>query len=126
VNGRSNQSLYRRSQETDFFLLHEIARRGIHVEETLNVVIRPLDAMRQRQEMFHIRNNREQRLSNTVGRRLEFQLRFLMGLLDRCEADNARIQNEITLVSLRPKARSGMCSSRQQAFNVAAQENSKI
>lgn len=106
-------------------------RHGIHVKETLHAATRSLDAIRQHQEMFHnttkhVSDSREQRLSNIFGRRLEFQLRFLMGLLDRCEANNARIQNEITLVSLRRKTRSDMCSSRQQALNVAAQGSSKI
>lgn len=35
-----------------------------------------------------------------VGSRFEFQHAFLQGLLDRSEANNARIQNEITLVRL--------------------------
>lgn len=104
----------RRSHETDYVLLHEIARHGVHVKETLSVAIRSLNATRQCQETFRrntdkIRGSNEHRRWDKVGSRLEFQLRFLQGLLDRSEASNARIQNEITL-----------------AFNVAAQGDSKI
>lgn len=104
----------RRSQEIDYFLLHEIARHAVHVSETLNVTIQSLDAIRQHHERF--RTNTDLALSNNgrrrwdkVGSRFEFQLRFLQGLLQRSEANNARIQNEITL-----------------AFNAAAQRDSKI
>lgn len=50
-----------------------------------------------------------------VGSRFEFQLRFLEGLLQRSEVNNARIQNEITLVRLDYK---GGYAVRHQAYNI--------
>ena len=47
-----------------------------------------------------VRNNNVRGRWDTVGSHYEFQLRFLQGLLERSEANNARIQNEITLVGL--------------------------
>lgn len=76
----------------------------MHVSETLSVAIRSLDAMQHHHEWF--RANRDLGRSKNgcrgwdkVGSRFEFQLGLLQGLLQRSEANNARIQNEITLVS---------------------------
>ncbi|KAF1345612.1 purine and uridine phosphorylase [Lizonia empirigonia] len=104
----------RRSLETDYFLLHEIARHGVHVSETLSVAIRSLDAMQHHHERFRAdsnlaRSKNGRRRWDKVGSRFEFQLGLLQGLLQRSEANNARIQNEITL-----------------AFNAAAQRDSKV
>ncbi|KAL1598074.1 hypothetical protein SLS59_007084 [Nothophoma quercina] len=92
----------RRSQETDYVLLHEIARHGVHVSETLIVAVRSLGAIRQHHDKFTtekhlVSGNRKRRSWNAVGDDLEFQLRFLEGLMERSQANNARIQNEITL-----------------------------
>lgn len=91
--------------ETDYFLLHEIARHGVHVSETLSVAIQSLDAMQHHHKQFRtnsaltcIENGRGR--WDKVGSLFEFQLGLLRGLLQRSEANNARIQNEITLVSL--------------------------
>ncbi|CAI6342361.1 unnamed protein product [Periconia digitata] len=104
----------RRAQETDYFLLHEIARHGVHVSETLRVAIQSLDAIMQHHEKFRMNvslshGKNQHSCWDKVESRLAFQLRFLQGLLERSEANNARIQNEITL-----------------AFNTAAQADSKI
>ncbi|KAF2866232.1 hypothetical protein BDV95DRAFT_585185 [Massariosphaeria phaeospora] len=114
VRNHISQWEARRSQEIDYFLLHEIARHGVHVSETLNVAIRSLDATQRHHERFSTnndlaRNNNGHRHWDKVGSQFEFQVRFLQGLLQRSEANNARIQNEITL-----------------AFNVAAQRDSKV
>ncbi|KAF2624913.1 hypothetical protein BU25DRAFT_460743 [Macroventuria anomochaeta] len=45
VRNHISQYEARRSQETDYFLLHEIARHGVDVSETLSVVTQSLDAM---------------------------------------------------------------------------------
>lgn len=105
AHGTDAESWQRRSQETDYVLLHEIARHGIHVRETLSVAVRSLGAVQQHHEKFTIQKNlvgenSKRRSWNAVGDHLEFQLRFLEGLVERSEASNARIQNEITLVSL--------------------------
>jgi hypothetical protein len=89
--------------ETDYFLLHEIARHGVHVSETLSVAIRSLDAMQHHHERFRANSDlagskNGRRGWDKVGNRFEFQLGLLQGLLQRSEANNARIQNEITLV----------------------------
>lgn len=95
----------RRSLETDYFLLHEIARHGLHVSETLSVAIRSLHAVQRHHEQFRAegdldRSKNGRRDWDKIGSRFEFQLGILQGLLQRSEANNARIQNEITLVSL--------------------------
>ncbi|OAL48772.1 hypothetical protein IQ07DRAFT_645530 [Pyrenochaeta sp. DS3sAY3a] len=104
----------RRSQETDYFLLHEIARHGVHVNETLSVAARSLGALRQYHDVFlknlsHGGNKPKIKTWDTVGSRLRFQLDLLQNLNERSVANNARIQNEITL-----------------AFNAAAQRDSMI
>jgi hypothetical protein len=91
--------------ETDYFLLHEIARHGLHVSETLSVAIQSLDAIQQHHKQFHANSTLDCSKSirgrwDKVGSRFEFQLDLLRSLLQRSEANNARIQNEITLVSL--------------------------
>jgi hypothetical protein len=95
----------RRSQETDYVLLHEIARHGVHVSETLSVAVRSLGAVRQHHKKFtterYLDGRKGKRRSwDALGDHLEFQLRFLEGLVERSQANTARIQNEITLVSL--------------------------
>ncbi|KAF2631393.1 hypothetical protein BU25DRAFT_454846 [Macroventuria anomochaeta] len=47
----------RRLVDTDYFLLHEIARHGVHVSETLSVAIRSLDAMQHHHERFRANND---------------------------------------------------------------------
>ncbi|KAF2829005.1 purine and uridine phosphorylase [Ophiobolus disseminans] len=96
----------RRTQETDYVLLHEIARHGVHVNETLKVAARSLSSIRQHHERSRIEIDRlcsknKRRRWDTVGEHLEFQLRFLEGLTERSQANNARIQNEITLEAAR-------------------------
>jgi hypothetical protein len=90
--------------EIDYFLLHEIARHGVHVSKTLSVATRSLDAMQHHHERFcansgitHRKNGR--RRWDKVGSRFESQLGLLQGLFQRSEANNARNQNDITLVS---------------------------
>ncbi|KAE8873266.1 hypothetical protein PTNB73_02417 [Pyrenophora teres f. teres] len=102
VRNHISQWEARRSQETDYFLLHEVARHGVHVSETLNAAMRSLDAMQHHRERFHtanhfVRDSNGYKHWDKVRSRFEFQLRFLEGLLQRSEANNARIQNEITL-----------------------------
>ncbi|OAG08765.1 uncharacterized protein CC84DRAFT_1204042, partial [Paraphaeosphaeria sporulosa] len=114
VRNHISQWEARRSQEADYILLHEIARHGIHISETLSVAIRSLDAMQHHHAKFRtyndlVRSKKGCENWDRVGTHFEFQLRFLQGLFQRSEANNARIQNEITL-----------------AFNVAAQRDSRI
>ena len=90
--------------EIDYFLLHEIARHGVHVSETLSVATRSLDAMQHHHERFRAnsdltRSKNGRRRWDKVGSRFESHLSLLQSLLQRSEANNARIQNEITLVS---------------------------
>jgi hypothetical protein len=104
ASGSGAHSRQRRSQEADYFLLHEIARQGIHVSETLSVAVRSLDAMQHHHVRFReyndlIRSEKGRENWDRVGTRFEFQLRFLQSLLQRSEANDARTQNEITLVS---------------------------
>lgn len=84
--------------------MHEIARHGVHVSETLNVALQSLDAMQHHCERFRTVNgcvggSNACKRCDKVGSRFKLQLRFLQGLLQRSEANNVRIQNEITVVS---------------------------
>ncbi|KAK7191834.1 vegetative incompatibility protein HET-E-1 [Paraphaeosphaeria sporulosa] len=102
VRNHISQWEARRSQEADYILLHEIARHGIHISETLSVAIRSLDAMQHHHAKFRtyndlVRSKKGCENWDRVGTHFEFQLRFLQGLFQRSEANNARIQNEITL-----------------------------
>jgi hypothetical protein len=81
-----------------------MARHGVHVSETLSVAIRSLNAMQHHHERFDANSDLARSKNgptrwDKVGSRFEFQLGILQGLLQRSEANNARIQNEITLVS---------------------------
>lgn len=110
--------------------MHEIARHGVHVNETLSVAARSLGALRQYHDVFlknlsHGGSKPKIKTWDTVGNRLRFQLDLLENLNERSVANSARIQNEITLVSRRPILRKG-CSSLHQAFNAAAQRDSMI
>jgi hypothetical protein len=110
--------------------LHEIARHGVHVNETLKVAARSLSSIRQHHERSRVEidllsSKSKRRSWDTVGEHLEFQLRFLEGLAERSQANNARIQNEITLVSLWRYICLGSWLT-LQAFNAAAQRDSKI
>lgn len=92
----------------------------MHVSETINVAVRSLDAMQHHRERFHaakdlVRDSNACRRWDKVGSRFEFQLRFLEGLLQRSEANNARIQNEITLVGSAYKER---CAMSYLAYNI--------
>ena len=84
--------------------MHEIARHGVHVSETLSVAIQSLTAMQHHHERFGANRDLARSMNgltpwDIVGSRFEFQLGILRSLLQRSEANNARIQNEITLVS---------------------------
>jgi hypothetical protein len=130
-NSTDAETRQRRSQETDYVLLHEIARHAVHVSEMLSVAVRSLGAVRQHHHRFsterHLVDGKSKRRSwNAVGDHLDFQLRFLEGLVERSGANNARIQNEITLVSLRHGGCVSFPSSHQQAFNAAAWRDSRI
>lgn len=88
--------------------MHEIARHGVHVSETLGVAIRSLNAMGQ--HFRELRASFDLALSagkcerwDGVSSRLAFQLQFLENLLQRSSANNARIQNEIALVRQYPQ-----------------------
>ncbi|KAF1834781.1 hypothetical protein BDW02DRAFT_597908 [Decorospora gaudefroyi] len=86
----------RRTQEIDYVLLHEIARHGVHVNETLKVAARSLSSIRQHHERSRVEINlvgskNKRRSWDTVGEHLEFQVRFLEGLAERSQANNARI-----------------------------------
>jgi hypothetical protein len=68
------------------------------------MAIRSLDTMQHHHERFRtncdlVRSENGRRRWDKVGSRFEFQLGLPQGLLQRSEANNARIQNEITLVS---------------------------
>jgi hypothetical protein len=91
----------------------------VHVSETLKVAVRSLGAMQDHHERFRTSSdlacgNNGRRRWDKVESRFEFQLRFLQGLLQRSEANNARIQNEITLVSL---AHDGQYTMDSQAYD---------
>jgi hypothetical protein len=86
--------------ETDYTLLHEIARHGIHVSETLRVALASLDAIRLHHQKFQDTTELGRPVCwDRITGRFELQLQRLHGLYERSVANNARTQNEITLVS---------------------------
>lgn len=87
--------------------MHEIARHGVHVNETLSVAARSLGALRQYHDLYLKNVNQggsksKNKTWDTIGSRLRFQLDLLENLNERSVANNARIQNEITLVRCCP------------------------
>ncbi|KAF2022658.1 purine and uridine phosphorylase [Setomelanomma holmii] len=84
--------------ETDYARLHEIARHGVHVNETLSVAMRSLDNMVQQHREFCANANLPLNKGkcnrwNGISSRMSFQLQFLENLLQRSSANNAQIQN---------------------------------
>ncbi|KAH8723846.1 nucleoside phosphorylase domain-containing protein [Phaeosphaeriaceae sp. PMI808] len=95
----------RRSVEANYLLLHELARHSVHVNETLSVAIRSLDTIRQHHGGLRASIDLSLGKGNCnewdmVGNRLISQLHVLQNLLQRSSANNARIQNEITLFTV--------------------------
>ncbi|CAN9191717.1 unnamed protein product [Alternaria alternata] len=71
-------------------------------EEDAGNRLRSLARDRKTQQIDLVGSKNKRRRWDAVGEHLEFQLRFLEGLAERSQANNARIQNEITLVSSEP------------------------
>lgn len=98
-----------RHQDSDYPLLHEMARHMIHVSETLAVALESVEGLGKQQEHFMIKQSLCTSLWNSTQDHLQFQNRMLRSLLQRSESNKARLQNEITL-----------------AFNAAAQRDNEL
>jgi len=103
----SRWEAYSRYQEPNYPQLYELARHATHVSETLKVASRSMESIMQQGIDF---NNRLQARwksarvwheHDDTPNLLALQHQFLCGLLDRADSNKARIQNEISLVSIR-------------------------
>ncbi|OCK73236.1 purine and uridine phosphorylase, partial [Lepidopterella palustris CBS 459.81] len=87
-----------RLQEPDYGLLHEIARHAIHVSETLVVASESVKDLQRQQRDFMAKQSLSNGTWSTAHDPFQFPLRILQSLLSRSESNQARLQNEITLV----------------------------
>ena len=85
-------------QEPDYPLLHEIARHMIHVSETLAVASQSVKGLQQQHQDFITKHLQSKSSWNRIQNRFQFQQQILQSLLSRSKSNNARLQNEITLV----------------------------
>lgn len=92
-----------RHVEPDFPVLHDIARHAIHVSETLDVAIENISSMLRQYTSFSEDRSFQCAEEKTRFRRttqcFNFQMQTLKGLKARSASNQARMQNEITLVS---------------------------
>ena len=100
-------SSYNRSLESqptaDYPMLHETARHSIHSIETLEIAIECLLAMCQQHTLLYNLNSSKDKLHGVIHTKihqaLQFRLQVLRSLKARSQANEARLRNEITLVS---------------------------
>lgn len=96
------------SQRIDpgFPVLHDIARHAIHVSETLDVAIENMSSMiRQYRSVFEDKSYPLAHEKRAFARTLQcfnFQLQTFKSLKARSDSNQARMQNEITLVGAPP------------------------
>lgn len=83
--------------DTDFSQLHEISRHATHSKETLSVTSDSMNAMRQRHLDFHERSNNARWMATQ--QHISFQGQLIRNLKLRAQANQERLQSEITLVS---------------------------
>ncbi|KAG9198592.1 hypothetical protein G6514_009834 [Epicoccum nigrum] len=81
--------------DTDFSQLHEISRHATHSKETLSVTADSMDAMRQCYLNFHQLAN-DGRWTATQ-QQISFQGQLIRNLKLRAQANQERLQSEITL-----------------------------
>jgi hypothetical protein len=114
-----------RSQDPDYPLLHELARHGIHVSETLEVALQTLTGMIQQHDDYMSKLSVQGICQPShIHDRLLFQRGCLEAIFSRSKSINARIQNEITLVKSQfpPSNHANIL----KAFNIASQRDTKI
>jgi hypothetical protein len=80
-----------------------MARHGIHVSEILDVSIQSLDGLRKYQEAVHDMHRLElpRNYRTQATELIQFQIQAVRNLKQRSDANNQRLNNEITLVSAR-------------------------
>jgi hypothetical protein len=114
-----------RSQDPDYPLLHEIARHGIHVSETLEVALQTLTGIIQQYDDYKSKLSAQGICQpSCIHDRLLFQRSCLEAVFSRSKSINARIQNEITLVE--PQFPPPNHANILKAFNIASQRDTKI
>lgn len=105
INPKSNThglALQARQSKADYTIIHEIARHAIHVSETLQVVARSCKALLDQQNGFVRHLDVDSSVTwDPVSDRLQLNLQATENLLARSEANCARIQNEVALVSIK-------------------------
>jgi len=86
-------------QEPDYPLLHEIARHAIHVSETLATALDSVQGLKRQQRDFMTEHSQSSNSCNRIQDHFRFQLQMLQSLRSRSESNQARVHNEIALVS---------------------------
>ncbi|KAL9098649.1 MAG: hypothetical protein Q9163_005733 [Psora crenata] len=105
VRGTEMNRLGAVQQEPNFPLLHDFARHTIHSSESLDVAIDTVAGILSQHEWFLDAGRSYIGVDPTVARRtrqhLRFQIQVMRSLRARSKANEARLRNEIDLVSER-------------------------
>ncbi len=83
--------------------MHEIARHAIHSVETLDVAVHTVTALHDQYKrilQMETQSDESRIKSPSTQKHMEFQVHLLQNLRSRSQANEKRIQNEITLVPL--------------------------
>ena len=88
-----------RHAETDYLLLHEIARHAIHVSETLHVALNSVNSIHGQYQDFDFGRSETQGGSLKKHNGFHLSVQMIQSLLARSESNKARLQNETQLVS---------------------------
>ncbi|ETN44072.1 uncharacterized protein HMPREF1541_10937 [Cyphellophora europaea CBS 101466] len=102
----------RRSRQKHFDDMHDLARHGTQLSEVLDVSVQSLERLCEYQDTMHDRHQSELSLNYRVqaAESLRFQTQAVHNLKLRSDANNQRLQNELTLAF----------------YSVASMENSVI
>jgi hypothetical protein len=82
-----------------FVELHDMSRHAIHSTETLTATISSLRSLRADHQDYWQKTAMNLRCKGREDSSLKFQLRLLESLKLRSEANEKRLQNEVTLVN---------------------------
>jgi len=92
------------SADADFGRLHEISRHATHSSETLTVTIQTIESMLKRHKDFYDGSRSQTAVTGTDWRAthqyIDFQAQLIRNLKLRSQANQERLQSEITLVTL--------------------------
>ena len=101
-----------RAVDADFSEMHEISRHATHSTETLSATMLSMEAMRARHKNFHQRSHATTTRNAcwiTTQQHMELQGQLIRNFKLRSQANQERLQSEITLVLLSPKDHHRVC-----------------